>query len=186
MAKAKKDKKGKEPEALTQYRIYKSGTSLYQQPFNPSDPSKPLDPSKPFTGWRRHDGVGFEDLVQARYVSLKTYKDVRKDHGTGKKAIKYVFNTANNIDYFEIEEGIILSVRKDKKLWNSSLVERIEPGLDGNPIMEKVSKKTPDDVAMDVLTDQLDIDQGGTEIGPSPEDSKGDLPLAESTPDSQK
>jgi len=192
MAKDKKSKKDqtKGPEAPTQYRIYKTGNGLYQQPFDPENPSKPPKPLKPFEGWRKHDGVGFEDLIKTRYVSFETYQEVRRTLGIGRKAMNYIFNTANNLDYIGIEEGVLFYIRKDRKLWHSSLAKRIEPGLNGNEVMIRPEKpqQKPEEVALEAIMDQADVDKGGTDISPSSEEDDEELDLAPEDPkaDSQK
>ena len=72
------------------------------------------------------------------------------------------------------------------------MIERIEPGLDGNPVMIKPEKpvskpKTAEEIAMDIVMGGDDSVQGGTEINSPIGGSKaGDIDLEDSTTDSQK
>lgn len=130
-----------EPDKKQEFRTYKSEKSSYQQPLN----------SPQFIGWRRISEGGVEELINTRYVSLEIYGKVIRKLGVGRKAIGYIFNPKNNIDYNGIDSGILLFTKKDKKLWHSSLIEMIEPGLDGSQIMQRQEKFNPEEAISNML-----------------------------------
>lgn len=122
------------PQLQATFRRYKSASSNYQQPLN--------NPEKPYDGWRRNTQQGYEELVQARYVSYKQALEIISLYKQNrKKAIKQLFDKNRPLDYTAID-GVILFTKKDKQLYHSSLIERIEPGLNNQPVQQKEKAST--------------------------------------------
>ena len=98
----------------------------------------------PFEGWIR----GGEELKFARYVSKKNAAQIKRKYGLEKKAIKFLFNKQNPIDYRDVG-GILFYLRKKSKKLQGSRIKRIKPGFDGQEVIEQSKKVDIDKLVSD-------------------------------------